>query len=124
MAHLAPDGGQDALVAETSLNLDDDRADLKPPGGGVMVRLHMGDLGVNVDVVTVGTSPLRPPRPRAPVDRRSILQDASRGVVLVGEADPAAAIGDPQTRLRDGGVGTVVSGERHFYWYEFFWCFR
>ena len=77
MAHLAPDGGQDALVAETSINLDDDRADLKPPGGGVMVRLHMGVLGLNVDAATDGTSPLRPPRLLAPVDRRSILQDAS-----------------------------------------------
>ncbi len=110
MAHLVPDGGDDEIVGETRIHLDDDRADLKAAGRRVNVSLHLLGiwLGDTDDILTILNH-------LAPEDRRSILQDASRGVVLVGDADPTATIGDPDTRLRHGGVGAVVSvsGKRH-----------
>ena len=108
MAHLVADRLENLVVGQLRGNLDDHRTDLEPTRRGVDMSKHLlgRRLGNTDDAVAVVID-------LAPVDRRRIGQDAIGRVVGVGDADATVTISDPQTRLRDDGVGTIVSGERH-----------
>ena len=108
MAHLAADRHENLIVGQLRGNLDDHRTDLEAASRGVDVTKHLLVSRLrHTNGVHIILSDL------APVDRRRVGQDASRGVVGVGDADAAVTIGDPEASLRDGGVGTIVSGESH-----------
>ena len=109
MAHLAANRHDNLVVGQLRRHLDDHRANLEAPGRRVDVTKHLlvRRLGHTNDVPVIL-------RDLAPVNRRSIGEDASRDVVGVGDADAAVTIGDPEASLRDDSVGTIVSGESHF----------
>ena len=108
VAHLVTDGLENLVVGQLRGNLDDDRANLEPPSRGVDVAKHLlvRRLGHTNGVAIIL-------RDLAPEDRRSVGQDAIRHVVAVCDTDATVTIGDPEASLRDSGVGTVVSSERH-----------
>ena len=107
--HLAANGLENLVVAQHRRNLDDDRTNLEAPSGGVGVGNHLLAGRLKNRYTTIRQNDLL-----APENRRRILKDASGSVVGVGDADATATLGKPQARLRDSGVGTVVSSERHF----------
>ena len=111
VAHLAADSLENLVVGQLRGNLDDDRTDLEPPSGCVGMRHHLRNLRLDVDVRIMN---LGPSRLLTPENRRCILKDASGSVVGVGDADATTTIGNPEASLRNSGVGTVVSSERHF----------
>jgi len=110
VAHLVANRHENLIVGQLRGNLDDHRADLESASRGVDVTKHLlvSKLG-NTNGVPIILSDI------APVDRRRVGQDASRDVVGVGDADATVTIGDPEASLRDDGVGTIVSGESHFF---------
>ncbi len=111
VAHLAADRHEDLIVGQIRRHLDDHRTDLEATGRGVSMRHHLRNLRLDVEVRIMD---LGPSRLLTTENRRRIGQDASRSVVGVADTDATATIGDPEASLRDGGVGTIVSGERHF----------
>lgn len=106
--HLATDGLENLVIAQLRRNLDDDRANLEPARRSMRVGNHLLGSRLKNSHITIRQNDLL-----APENRRSILKDASRDVVEVGDADAPATFGNPQAGLRDSGVGTVVCGERH-----------
>ena len=110
VTHLAPNGLENLVVVQHRRNLDDDRTNLEAASGGVGMRHHLRSLRLDVEVRIMN---MCPSRLLTPENRRRILKDARGSVVGVGDTDATATLGNPQAGLRDSGVGTVVSGERH-----------